>query len=69
MTVIDATADVTVIHINHGFPEYGDKQKMIESDEKTENTRIFWDTDAPRPFGINDAPFVLADGQIRERNE
>jgi hypothetical protein len=67
MTVIDATSDVTVIHINHGFPEYGGKQQMIESDEKAENTRIFWDTDAPRPFGINDAPFVLAGGGLKQR--
>lgn len=69
MTVIDATTDVTVIHINHGFPEYGGKQRMINSDEKTENTRIFRDSGPPRPFGINDAPYLLIDGELQERTE
>ena len=67
MTVIDATEDVTVIHLNHGNPEYGTKQAMIESDEKRENTRLFRETCNAKPCGVKDAPYVLKGGVVSKR--
>lgn len=67
MTVIDATTDVTVIHINHGFPEYGNKAKMIASEERAENERLFKANGGTHPWGVHHAPYVLVNGEVKER--
>ena len=66
LTVIDATHDVLVIHLNHGYPEYGSKELMLQSAEKKQNARILWDN-APRPYRIDDAPWSLVNGEMKPR--
>jgi len=67
LTVIDATETITALHLAHGYPEYGDKAVMLQSEEKRHNTRLFFDSGAPRPYGINDAPYVMVVGKVKER--
>jgi hypothetical protein len=67
MAVIDATKDVTVIHINHGFPEYGSKAQMIASEERAENERLFRRHGGTHPWGVHHAPYVMVNGEMKER--
>lgn len=68
LQAIDATDAITAIHVRHGHPEYGSKEKMLQSDEKRENYRLGRETGCDRWYRVTDAPYVLtADGQIRER--
>ena len=68
LLVIDATAAVTAVHVNHSHPEHGNKAAMLKSAEKHENTRLMWASGCPRPYGVNDAPWVLsAAGNIERR--
>lgn len=68
MTVIDATAAITAIHVNHEHPEYGDKTGLYASGERAENIRLAQATGCPRWYGIDDAPWVLRDGALEARN-
>ena len=67
MTVIDATEAITAIHVNHGYPEYGDKQKMLQSEERAENHRLAKATGCDRWYGVNDAPNVMVNWKVKER--
>lgn len=67
MTVIDATKVLTVIHLNHGHPEYGNEEKLIQSKEKEYNVELMYEGGAPRPFGIPDAPYILEHGEVKRR--
>jgi hypothetical protein len=64
MTVIDATETITAIHINHSYPEYGDREKMLQSEERKENHRLARETEMNRWYGINDAPFIMQNGKV-----
>jgi len=64
-TVIDATETITALHLNHGYPEYGDKAKMLQSEERARNMELAGDCD--RWYGTNDAPYVMVAGKIRQR--
>ena len=66
LTAIDATDAITAVHINHGYPEYGTKQRMIQSEERKENFRLMLET-APRHYQVDDAPYVLRDGEVVKR--
>lgn len=65
-TVIDATHDITAIHVNHGYPEYGDKQKMLQSAERDENIRLMHESKASI-YGVKHTPFVLVNREVKER--
>ncbi len=68
LQVIDATAAITAIHMNHGRPKYGNLAALLASDEKAENTRLFYASGATHPYGITSAPFVMtAAGKIERR--
>lgn len=67
-TVIDATEVVTAIHVRHSYPEYGDKARMLQSEERKENHRLGWATGMPRWYRVTDAPYVLTPaGEVKER--
>jgi hypothetical protein len=65
-TVIDATHDITAVHVNHGYPEYGNKQKMLQSEEVKENRRLMNESGA-RLYGVKHAPYVLVNGEVTKR--
>lgn len=67
LQVIDATEDITAIHVNHDHPEYGDKATMLASEERQENIRLAKATGMPRWYGVDDAPWVMCSGRIQER--
>ncbi len=70
MTVIDATQALTAIHINHAYIEYGGKQAMMESEESNLNHTMAYATGMPRPYAIDDAPWVLeANLKLVQRKE
>jgi hypothetical protein len=65
MTVIDATETITALHQNHGYPEYGDKAKLLASEERAHNLELA--SECKRWYGINDAPFVMKMGKVVQR--
>ncbi len=67
LQVIDATADITAVHVNHGHPEYGDKAAMLASEERAENLRLYRESGCSRWHGVTDAPWVLRGGRVRKR--
>jgi hypothetical protein len=67
MSVIDATEAITAIHVNHPYPEYGNKVAMFESAERAENLRLSAASGCRRLYGIDDAPWVLTHGQVKKR--
>lgn len=67
LTVVDATEAITALHINHSYPEYGDKEKMLQSAERDENLRLSKETGCDRWGTITDAPYVLNNGKILSR--
>lgn len=70
LTVIDATKAITAIHVNHGYPLWKNgKADMLASDEKKENNRLAYATGMTRPYGVNDAPWILKQGRIEKRSE
>ena len=70
MTVIDATADITAIHVNHAHPEWpSGKAGRQGSAEQAENRRLYREDGMPRLYGVNDAPWVLRNGHLLRREE
>lgn len=67
LTVIDATRAITAVHQNHSYPEYGDREKMLKSDEKKENYQMAKTAGMPRWYAVNDAPFVFNGKGINPR--
>lgn len=69
MTVIDATADLTAIHVNHGYPDWENGQQgLLVSDERAENLRLAQATGCNRWPGVHQAPYILIDGKVSERH-
>lgn len=66
LQVIDATQAITAIHVNHGYGSAG-KAAVLAGEEVARNAHLFFASGAPRPFGTNDAPWVLAQGRVRKR--
>lgn len=66
LTVIDATETITAIHLNHGHPEYGTKEKMIQSEERQRNYQMVLETGA-HLYGTNNAPWVMNAGKVTRR--
>ena len=67
MTVIDATEDVFALHLNHGYPEYGDKQKMRQSAERKNNLDIAKKTGMATWPGTDAAEYMLKKGKFIPR--
>ncbi|MHC4230853.1 MAG: hypothetical protein ACYSW0_25735 [Planctomycetota bacterium] len=67
LTVIDATASITAIHTNHGYPEYGSRENMQASDERQENIRLAHESGCHRWYEVTDAPFALEGGRVLEK--
>jgi hypothetical protein len=67
MSVIDATEDITALHVNHPHLEYGDKSTMLNSEERQENLRLFAEHGGQRFYNVDDAPWVLVNGEVRQR--
>ena len=67
LQTIDATEDIFAVHINHGYPEYGSKEKMRQSKEREQNIRLAQNTGCQRWYGTNDTQFVLQRGEVIER--
>ncbi len=68
MTVIDATADITAVHVNHGYPLWPEGKRGREgSPEQLHNRRLYQADGMTRLCGIDDAPWVLRGGQIERR--
>ena len=61
--------DITALHINHSYPEYGDKKKMLQCKERQENLRLYKETGCDPGYNhwgsITDAPYILNHGEIR----
>lgn len=66
MTVIDATHDITAIHVNHGYPGFDTKAEFRSTQEVAENRRLFRESGASA-YGVKHAPFVLVNGEVKER--
>lgn len=64
MTVIDATADIYAVHVNHGYPEYGTKELMRQSEERKENLRLARETGCDVWAGVHHATHSMIAGQM-----
>ena len=67
MTVIDATDAITAHHQNHGYPEYGSKEKMRRSDKRGENIQLARESGCGYYGEVTDAPYVLRNGKVELR--
>ena len=60
MTVIDATAAIDAVHVNHRHPEWPNGKAGREgSFEQLYNRRLLKADGMPRPYGVDDAPWTL----------
>lgn len=69
MTVIDATQSIVALHHSHSHPEWANgKAGRQGSAEQAYNRALYQADGMTRPFGVDDAPWLLVDGQVVERD-
>jgi hypothetical protein len=66
LTVIDATHDITAVHVNHGYPGHDSKADFRATEEVSENRRLFKESGASA-YGVKHAPYVLINGKVTKR--
>ena len=67
MMTIDATDDVFAIHLNHGYPEYGNKAKMLQSHECKINHNLAGKNGYRKPFNVEHTEYVMSKGEVTKR--
>lgn len=67
MDTIDATADIYALHINHGYPEYGDKEAMQQSDERKRNREMAYATGCRTWPGVESTRYIMRKGKVTLR--
>ena len=67
MDVIDATDDVFAIHPAHSYPEYGEKRKMLDSQERKVNHELARKAGYDKPYNVEHAPWRMTGGEVIKR--